>query len=261
MSLLNRLILRAKRGDSPFTRFLKRLLKRFFYPTLPPLPRLLLPGLRFLYEFHFLTIVAIRWLLTVGYRNPLFQARCASFGRRVSVEGLPFVSGHVEIHVGNDVAFGGKVSILSGRIFDRPRLIMKDRSALGWNTMVVVNREVVLEEDVSVSWDCRISDSDGHPREADRRAAGEPPDAKDVLPVRICRYAWIGNGSYIMKGVTIGEGAIIGANSVVISNIPPYSLAMGNPAEVILRNFGLPATARKKRPAPEAAPRKSQEAE
>jgi acetyltransferase-like isoleucine patch superfamily enzyme len=46
-----------------------------------------------------------------------------------------------------------------------------------------------------------------------------------------------------MKGVTIGEGAVIGANSVVISNIPPYSLAMGNPAEVVLRNFGLPSGA------------------
>ncbi|MGD0500279.1 MAG: acyltransferase [Bryobacteraceae bacterium] len=138
---------------------------------------------------------------------------------------------------------------------------MKDRSGLGWNCTIVVNREVVLEEDVKVSWGCRISDSDGHPREADRRAAGEPPDAKDVLPVRICRHAWIGNGACIMKGVTIGEGAIVGVNSVVISNIPAYSLAMGNPAEVILRNVGLPTTARKSRPAPEAEPRKSQEAE
>jgi acetyltransferase-like isoleucine patch superfamily enzyme len=39
-----------------------------------------------------------------------------------------------------------------------------------------------------------------------------------------------------MKGVTIGEGAIIGANSVVISDIPPHSIAMGNPAEVYFRN-------------------------
>ena len=46
-----------------------------------------------------------------------------------------------------------------------------------------------------------------------------------------------------MKGVTIGEGAIIGANSVVIHNIPPYCLAMGNPAEVILRNVGRPPPA------------------
>jgi len=212
-----------------------------------------MPGLRLLYGLHFLAILVFRWVLTV-YRNPLFQSRCASFGRDVFVSGLPFVTGPVEIHIGNGVSLGEKLSVLSGRILDRPRLILKDRAGVGLNTVIVVNREVVIEEDVRISWDCRISDSDGHPREADRRAAGQPPDAKDILPVRICRYAWIGNGSYIMKGVTIGEGAIVGANSVVISNIPPYSLAMGNPAEVILRNFGLPTTARKKRPAPGAAP-------
>jgi acetyltransferase-like isoleucine patch superfamily enzyme len=106
-----------------------------------------------------------------------------------------------------------------------------------------VNREVILEEDVIVSFDCRISDSDGHCREADLRAAGVAPKPEDIRPVRICKHAWIGNGTHIMKGVTIGEGAVIGANSVVISNIPPYSLAMGNPAEVLFRNFGLPTTA------------------
>jgi hypothetical protein len=247
MSFFNRLLLRVKRSNSPFARFLKRVRFRFDYPALPPLPRLLMPGLRFLYNFHYLAIHIFRWILFL-YRNPLFQSKCASFGRGVSVEGLPFVSGPVEIHVGDGVVFGGKVSILSGRIFDRPRLIMKDRSGLGFNTIVVVNREVVLEEDVIVSWDCRISDSDGHHRDAGLRAAGMPPDAKDIRPVRICRHAWIGNGSHIMKGVTIGEGAVIGANSVVISNIPPYSLAMGNPAEVILRNFGRPSTAPTKPP-------------
>jgi acetyltransferase-like isoleucine patch superfamily enzyme len=59
--------------------------------------------------------------------------------------------------------------------------------------------------------------------------------------VRICKHAWVGNGTHIMKGVTIGEGAVIGANSVVISDIPPFSLALGNPAEVLLRNFGRPS--------------------
>jgi acetyltransferase-like isoleucine patch superfamily enzyme len=253
MNFLNRQLLRLKRSDSAFVRFLKRALFRFYCPTLPPLPRLLLPGLRLLYRLHFLTILAFRWILAVCYRNPLFQSKCASFGRDVYIGGLPFVTGPIEIHIGNGVQLGENLSIMSGHILDRPRLILKDRAEVGPDSVIVVNREVVIEEHARVSWACRISDSDGHPREADRRAAGEPADAKDILPVHIGRYAWIGNGSHIMKGVTIGEGAIIGANSVVISNIPPYSLAMGNPAEVILRNFGLPSTARKERPAPEAA--------
>jgi acetyltransferase-like isoleucine patch superfamily enzyme len=110
-----------------------------------------------------------------------------------------------------------------------------------------VNKEVVIEENVRIPHDVRISDSDGHPREADLRRANLPPAAKDIRPVRICRDAWIGNGSHIMKGVTIGEGAIIGANSVVISDIPAFSLALGNPAEVYFKNYGKPSTAYKKK--------------
>ena len=259
MSLFNRLALRLKRSDSAFARFLKRAVYRFYSPTLPPLPRLLMPALRFLYGFHFSVILVFRWILAVCYRNPLFQSKCASFGRGVYVGGLPFVTGPVEIDMGDGSGLAEDVSILSGRILDsRPQLVLKDHAGVGMNTIIVVNREVIIEEHVIISWDCRISDSDGHPREADLRAAGKAPEAKDIRPVRIGRYAWIGNGSYIMKGVTIGEGAIIGANSVVISNIPPYSLAMGNPAEVILRNFGLPTTARKKPPVPETAAPPSQ---
>jgi carbonic anhydrase/acetyltransferase-like protein (isoleucine patch superfamily) len=44
-----------------------------------------------------------------------------------------------------------------------------------------------------------------------------------------------------MKGVTIGQGAVIGAHSVVISDIPLYYLAMGNPAEVYWQNYGRPS--------------------
>lgn len=244
MSLFNSLLLRFKRSDSAFARFAKRVLFRFYYPSLPPLPRLVLPVFRCLYHLHFLTIRVFRWILSVLYRNPLFQSKCASFGRGVFVGGLPYVTGPVEIHIGNNVQLGEKLSIMSGRILDRPRLILKDCVGIGLNTIFVVNREVIVEEYAIISWDCRISDSDGHHRDAGLRAAGKPPDAKDIQPVRIGRYAWIGNGSHIMKGVTVGEGAIVGANSVVISNIPPYSLAMGNPAEVILRNIG------GKRPAP-----------
>ena len=167
------------------------------------------------------------------------------------MEGLPYVNGHVEIHVGDEVKFGGAISILSGGLSKQPKLVLKDRCAIGWRTTLTVCKEVIIEEDVIVSYDCRISDSDGHPREADLRAAGRPPADKDVKPVRICRYAFIGNGSHIMKGVTIGEGAVVAANSVVFTNVPPYSLAVGNPAEILFRNYGLPTTAeRKKKPRP-----------
>ncbi|UCD33762.1 MAG: acyltransferase, partial [Desulfobacterales bacterium] len=52
-------------------------------------------------------------------------------------------------------------------------------------------------------------------------------------PIRIGRDVWIARGSCILPGVTIGEGSIIAANSVVTKDIPPYSIAAGVPARVI----------------------------
>jgi acetyltransferase-like isoleucine patch superfamily enzyme len=261
MSIVNRLILRIKRAETGPTRLLKRFLRYFFDPTVPPIPRFLVAPLRLAYEGHYMLVALVRGLLTVFYWNPLFQSRCAKFGRRVVLEGMPYVSGHVHIEVGDDVKLGGQIYVASARVFDEPKLILKDRSGIGWRTQLTVNQEVILEEDVIVSFDCRISDSDGHCREADLRAAGVVPAAKDIRPIRICKHAWIGNGCHILKGVTIGEGAIVGSNSVVISNIPPYSLAMGNPAEVLFRNFGLPSTAPRKTKTPKTEGDSSQRSE
>lgn len=52
-------------------------------------------------------------------------------------------------------------------------------------------------------------------------------------PVRIGKYTFIAGGCYIMPGVTIGKGCVIGINSVVTKDIPDYSIAIGSPAKVI----------------------------
>lgn len=235
------LILKVKRGDTPIYRFMRSVARSVHQPHAPIMPVLFKPLLRFLYELHYSVIQTTRLLLTSLYRHPLFQGRCVSIGHNVSLDGLPFVSGHCEIYIGSNVSLGAKLDIFSGRFFEHPKLVIQDRAELGWNVRLTVNREIVIEERARVSADCRISDSDGHPREADLRAQNAPLHPKDIRPVRICRDAWIGNGTHIMKGVTIGEGAIIGANSVVLTDIPPFSLAFGNPAEVFFRNVGRPS--------------------
>lgn len=59
-------------------------------------------------------------------------------------------------------------------------------------------------------------------------------DLPDIsAPVKICRYVWVGGKTIILPGVIIGEGAVIGAGSVVTRSIPPYCVAVGNPAKVI----------------------------
>jgi len=235
---MNNLLLKIKRAETPFYRLLNSVARWFLYPRAPLFPTFLKPVLGLFYSLHFFVIRSYRLVLTIGYRHPLLQGRCTSMGRNVSIDGLPFIQGHAEILIGNDVWLGGNIVIQSGRFLDNPRLVVGDRCKLSWNLNVTVNREIIIEDDVLISYDCRISDSDGHPRQIDLRLANAPLDPRDIRPVRICRGAWIGNGVHIMKGVTIGEGAIIGANSVVITDVPPYALAFGNPAEVYFKNHG-----------------------
>jgi acetyltransferase-like isoleucine patch superfamily enzyme len=235
------LILKLKRGDGRFFQVAGGMARTLMRPQTPRLPGFIKPLFGLAYQAHFGVIGFFQKFITTVYSQPLLQGRCASFGRNVSIDGLPYIEGHAEIHIGNDVWLGGKISISSGRFLDHPRLIIKDRAEISWNVSIVVNREVIIEEHARISFDCRISDSDGHPRQADLRAANGPLDPRDVRPVRIGRHAWIGNGAHIMKGVSIGEGAIIGANSVVIGDVPAYCLALGNPAEVYFHNYGRPS--------------------
>ena len=68
----------------------------------------------------------------------------------------------------------------------------------------------------------------------------EAPSAAD-MPFKgntvIGNDVWIGQNAVILPGVNIGDGAIIGANSVVGSNISPYTIVAGNPAKVIRKRF------------------------
>jgi len=60
---------------------------------------------------------------------------------------------------------------------------------------------------------------------------------EDIAPVHIGNDVWIGDCAFIKNGVTIGDGAIIGAHSVVTHDVPPYAIAVGIPARVIKYRF------------------------
>jgi maltose O-acetyltransferase len=56
---------------------------------------------------------------------------------------------------------------------------------------------------------------------------------QEYPPVRIGDDVWIGARAIILPGLTIGNGAIIGAGSVVTKDVPPYAICAGNPAKII----------------------------
>lgn len=62
---------------------------------------------------------------------------------------------------------------------------------------------------------------------------GKNWDVVKSAQIHICHDVWVGANVTILNGVTIGEESIIGAGSVVRSNIPPWSIVVGNPAVVV----------------------------
>jgi acetyltransferase-like isoleucine patch superfamily enzyme len=228
--------LKIRRGETPFYRALREIARTVRSSNLP-LPRFLNPLLRAGFHAQHAALTGIRWALAFFLYEPLFRGRCDSVGKRFNCSRIPFVLGHAKVTIGDDVNFFGKIVIVSGRQFDEPRLVLGNRVDLGHDVVFIVNKEIVIEDDVNVASGVRFMDSDAHPRDAMARIADLPAPADEIKPVRIRRYAWIGHDSFIMKGVTIGEGAIVGVNSVVVNDIPDYCVAMGNPARVIVKNI------------------------
>jgi acetyltransferase-like isoleucine patch superfamily enzyme len=77
--------------------------------------------------------------------------------------------------------------------------------------------------------DCRISDTDHHSADPEHR---DDPEYVKSAPVTIGENVWIASGAYIQKGVNIGEKCTIAAIALVRGDIPPLSIAGGNPATI-----------------------------
>lgn len=58
----------------------------------------------------------------------------------------------------------------------------------------------------------------------------------NAKPITIRNHVWLGENVMILKGVTIGEGAIVAASSLVLKDVPPHTLVAGSPAKVIKDN-------------------------
>ena len=70
--------------------------------------------------------------------------------------------------------------------------------------------------------------------ESARHIKGHPKTKGDVI---IGNDVWLGADSVILSGVTIGDGAVVGARSVVTNDIPPYAIVAGNPARMVKKRF------------------------
>ncbi len=77
--------------------------------------------------------------------------------------------------------------------------------------------------------------------ESARHIKGHPKTKGDVI---IGNDVWLGADSVILSGVTIGDGAVVGARSVITNDIPPYAIVAGNPARMVKKRFDDPTIGR-----------------
>ena len=97
-----------------------------------------------------------------------------------------------------------------------------------YNFMILAGNEVTFGDNVFIGPNCGIYAA-GHPFDVEKRAAG----LEYALPIHIGNDVWIGGHVCIVSGVSIGDGSIIAAGSVVVKDIPAGVLAGGNPCKVI----------------------------
>lgn len=91
---------------------------------------------------------------------------------------------------------------------------------------------VTIEDEVFIGHGVMFI-NDKYPRAVNRSGALQTESDWEVIPIVVKQGASVGSNSTIMCGITIGKGAIIGAGSVVVKDVPDAALVAGNPAKLI----------------------------
>jgi acetyltransferase-like isoleucine patch superfamily enzyme len=153
------------------------------------------------------------------------------------------------------VRLGRGVSVYQGTMFDLGPLARVDIAdfALLNGVRIVCEKSIRIGEHALISWNVVLMDTYQASTDPLRRRAAldqmDPhanrapqSDGHTAAPIEIGPNVWLGFDVCVLPGVTIGRGSIVGARSVVFSDIPPYSIAVGNPARVIRSIERSPAT-------------------
>jgi acetyltransferase-like isoleucine patch superfamily enzyme len=116
---------------------------------------------------------------------------------------------------------------------DEAKLVIGPYAGIGMGACISAARQVMIGERVLLARNVYISDH-AHAFENIELPIMQQGIA-NIAPVSIGRGSWLGQNVVVLPGVTIGEQCVIGANSVVNSSIPDYSVAVGVPARVVKR--------------------------
>jgi acetyltransferase-like isoleucine patch superfamily enzyme len=145
------------------------------------------------------------------------------------------------------VTIGDGASTYLGTMFDvGPRgKVTLGNYTLVHGARIICESAITIDDYALVSWNVVMMDSYRVPTDPDlrrplvQRVPGLQPRRLDnevpALPIHVGRGAWLGFDSCLLPGVRIGEGAVVGARSVVDADVEPFTIVAGNPARLVRR--------------------------
>lgn len=136
----------------------------------------------------------------------------------------------IRIRPGAALHCNGVVSLQRGVriVVDGGRLVLGHGTNVnGLGTKILVAEDVTIGSGCTFSWDVQVLDNDFHTMTVGGRQ--QPSSA----PVRIGDRVWLGTRAVVLKGVTIGDGAVVAAGAVVTKDVPAHAIVAGVPARVV----------------------------
>ena len=175
--------------------------------------------------------VGVREALSIlGLRiNSRFRLRgCTSVGAGVRLRGTVVVENEGEIHVGDRVVF--RATHLPVELCTRGSGVLR----IGAGTFVNTGTSLTAACLVEIGRDCAIGNQ-SLILDTDFHTVGDLHRVPEGAPVILEDRVWLGARVTVLKGVRIGEGAVVAAGSVVTKDVEPYTIVGGVPARLIRR--------------------------
>lgn len=142
-----------------------------------------------------------------------------------------------------DIIFGENVRMYGSLTSqNHGKIIFKDNTKIGGGSFIGAVTSITIGEGTAIAHNVEIVDNNNHPTHPEDRKImyASPWDSplrkwkcSDSKPIEIGCNVWIGSGVRINKGVKVGDNSIIAAHSVVTKDVPPNSIAAGNPARIV----------------------------
>jgi acetyltransferase-like isoleucine patch superfamily enzyme len=181
---------------------------------------------------------------TIEHRSQYIKAHFSSDikGLNISVRNVAENKVYLEINensiVNGDFIFEiqeGKISIGSRTFIGGGLFICIDGIEIGDDVMIAWGCTFIDNNSHSVVWSERKNDVLDWKKGLDENKIGAYKDWSNVkrAKIKIKNKVWIGFNSIILKGVSIGEGAVVAAGSVVTKNVPDWTIVAGNPAVIV----------------------------